>query len=287
MSKQAKPRKKRNWRKIVGTILFVLLVLSIIYSVLHIITSPPNDQTPANETPRSDYVLMLLQCTLGLIVMFLPSILDKRLSVSIPNYMYIMYFFFLYCAIYLGEVRSFFYVIPHWDTYLHAFSGAMLGALGFSLVSILNDNKKIAVQMSPKFIAFFAFCFALAAGAVWEIYEFAGDGLLGLNMQKFRLADGTLLVGHAALTDTMKDIIIDALSALAVSIVGYIGLKVQRSHPESDEGGAQESFAELAAEGVGDGVQKIRQSRADSKSAKEGAGNAPATDGDSGPHSPA
>jgi len=44
-------------------------------------------------------------------------------------------------------------------------------------------------------------------------------------MQKFRLEDGTQLIGNAALADTMKDIIIDALSALAVSLAGYIGLK--------------------------------------------------------------
>ena len=264
-----KPRKKRNWKKIVGIVLFVVLVFSIFYSVYNIITSPPNDETPANETSRSDYVLMLLQCTLGLIVMFVPSFVNKKWSIDIPNYMYIMYFFFLYCAIYLGEVRSFFYIIPHWDTYLHAFSGAMLGALGFSLVSILNDNKSVAVHLSPKFIAFFAFCFALAAGAVWEIYEFAGDGLLGLNMQKFRLADGTLLAGHAALTDTMKDIIIEALSALAVSIVGYIGLKVRRNRPDA-EGEESESVAELAVEGVED---RVRQARSERKARKDDAQN--------------
>ncbi len=255
------PRKKRDWRRIVGILLFVVLLFSIFYSVYHIIVSPPDDQTQAGETTRSDYVLMLLQCVLGLIVMFLPSFINRKWSIDIPNYMYIMYFFFLYCAIYLGEVRSFFYVIPHWDTYLHAFSGAMLGALGFSLVSILNDNKYVAVHLSPKFVAFFAFCFALAAGAVWEIYEFAGDGLLGLNMQKFRLADGTLLVGHAALSDTMKDIIIDALSALTVSIIGYVGLKVRLNRAAASDTDSAESVAELAAEGVGERVREAKERR--------------------------
>jgi hypothetical protein len=59
-------------------------------------------------------------------------------------------------------------------------------------------------------------------GAIWESYEFLGDGLLGLNMQKFKLADGTLLVGHEALKDTMYDIIIDSVSALVVVIIGYL-----------------------------------------------------------------
>ena len=118
--------------------------------------------------------------------------------INIPNYMYVLYFIFLYCAIYLGEVRNFYFVIPHWDTILHAFSGAMLGALGFSLVSILNGSKRLRLKLSPFFIALFAFCFALAAGSVWEIYEYTFDGLLTLNMQKYALEDGTLLVGRAA-----------------------------------------------------------------------------------------
>ena len=135
-----------------------------------------------------------------------------------------MYFAFLFCAIYLGEVRNFYYIIPHWDTILHAFSGAMLGAFGFTLVNILNDSERVKVTLSPAFIALFAFCFAVAVGAVWEIYEFSGDELFGLNMQKFRLSDGTELIGHKALRDTMKDIIIDTIGAAIVSLMGYFSL---------------------------------------------------------------
>jgi len=137
-----------------------------------------------------------------------------------------MYFIFLYCAIYLGEVRSFYYLIPYWDTILHAFSGAMLGALGFSLISILNNTKEIDLELSPFFISLFAFCFAVAAGAIWEIYEFSVDSLLTLNMQKYMLEDGTPLIGQEALADTMKDLIVDAISALVISTAGYIVNKI-------------------------------------------------------------
>ena len=57
-------------------------------------------------------------------------------------------------------------------------------------------------------------------GALWEIYEFSFDALLGLNMQKHTTAEGAGLVGKEALSDTMKDLIIDALAALAVAVVG-------------------------------------------------------------------
>ena len=105
------------------------------------------------------------------------------------------------------------------------FSGAMLGALGFVLIDLLNRDQKVRVSLSPFFVALFAFCFALAMGAIWEIYEYSFDGALGLNMQKFRLVDGTVLAGHKALRDTMKDIIIDALSAFGISVIGYIYAK--------------------------------------------------------------
>lgn len=218
-------KKKANIKKIIGLIVFVSLFFSIGYSLLKIITTPENaGDIGVHAHKRSDYILMLLQCLLGLLVLGLPRILERKWSFEIPNYMSTLYFIFLYCAIYLGEVHNFYYVIPHWDDILHAFSGAMLGALGFSLVTILNDSEKTKVSLSPLFVALFAFCFALAAGAVWEIYEFIGDGIFGLNMQKFRLVDGYVLSGHSALSDTMYDIIIDALAAGLVSLIGYLSL---------------------------------------------------------------
>ena len=221
-------KKERDWRKISGRFLFAILLLSIVYTIIRIIMAPSepvNSDVPVKI--KRDYVLMLLQCILGLIVMMLPSMIEHRLSIDIPNNMEVVYFIFLYCAIYLGEVRDFYYLIPHWDTILHAFSGAMLGALGFWMVSFLNERSILQMHLSPFFIALFAFCFALSAGAVWEIYEYTFDGLLSLNMQKHTMENGIPLVGRAAISDTMKDIIVDALSALGVSIWGYYQLKMQ------------------------------------------------------------
>ena len=227
---------KLDWKKIVGTFLLITLVLSLMYSIYKIIDAP-SEHMAVDESTRvkSDYVLMLVQCILGLVVMAVPSFIEKKWMISIPNYMYILYFVFLYCAIYLGEVRNFYFVIPHWDTVLHAFSGAMLGALGFSLVSTLNGSKRLKLNLSPFFVALFAFCFALAAGTIWEIYEYTFDGLLSLNMQKFALEDGSLLVGRAALADTMKDLIVDALSALIISIIGFFTIKKDKLAKDYEE----------------------------------------------------
>lgn len=55
---------------------------------------------------------MLLQCSLGMVVMFIPSLLQKKLSLTIPNYMFVLYFIFLFCAIYLGGGSRFLFYHP-------------------------------------------------------------------------------------------------------------------------------------------------------------------------------
>lgn len=214
-----------KWKDRVGQIVLVLLGISVIYAVYMLFTVPSGVPDNGFEKVKSDYVLTLLQCLVGVIVMFIPSVIEKKFSVDIPDVMEMLYFVFLFCAIYLGEVRDFYYRVPSWDLILHMFSGAMLGALGFVLVSFFNDSEKVNMQLSPIFVTLFAFCFALAAGTLWEIYEFLADGLLGTNMQKFITADREVLVGRDALADTMEDLIVDALSSLAVCIIGFFTLK--------------------------------------------------------------
>lgn len=218
-------KEKLSVKTIVGIIVFASLIGSIIYVTVRLLTS--SDISSVGQVLKSQYSLMLLQCLLGVAVMLLPGLLERKFSIDVPDYMEVMYFIFLYCAIYLGEVRSFYYYIPHWDTVLHAFSGAMLGALGYTVVSLFNDSEKVKIKLNPLFVTLFAFCFAVAAGAVWEIYEYVADGLLGLNMQKFTDVNGTVFVGRDALGDTMGDIIVDTLSAFAVTFMGYIISKIR------------------------------------------------------------
>lgn len=248
MGKAARKRERKyDAKTILSWILFASLVLSAIFTAVRLVMAPSASEAGEFDMQRSDYTLMLLQCLLGIVVMMLPSILERRWAIPIPNFIYVLYYIFLYCAVFLGEVFSFYYHVPHWDTILHVFSGAMLGALGFILVTLLNDNKRVRVELSPFFIALFAFCFAMAAGAVWEIYEYTVDTFMQLNMQKYMTEAGEILMGREALADTMEDIISDALAALAVSVVGYFSLKRERR--QIAEGAGEEGEA-----GLPDGV---------------------------------
>lgn len=94
-----------------------------------------------------------------------------------------------------------------------------MGILGFLLVYALNENEHADIHMRPRFVAMFAFVFAVAVGTLWEIFEFVMDRAVGTNMQKPTLGD------PSGLTDTMWDMIVNALGALAISALGWWYMK--------------------------------------------------------------
>lgn len=218
-------------QKIITALVFLSLLGSAVFTLVRFFAAPEtmeNVQVGNHTSTKSDYMLMVVQCLLGMAAMLLPGWLSRKWRIQIPSVMMMFYVLFLYAAIYLGEVKSFYYLIPRWDVILHGFSGFMLGCLSFSLISLLNKADGVPVNLTPAFVAVFAFSFSVMLGAVWEIYEYLMDGVMSMNMQKFILADGTVLSGHAALGDTMKDLMVDAVGALATSLVGYVSLRYDK-----------------------------------------------------------
>jgi len=71
-------------------------------------------KVPINEAgyhSLADYSLMIVECVLGLLVINIPTFLGKKFKFTVPAFLYVLYIVFLYCAIFLGEVRSFYYLI--------------------------------------------------------------------------------------------------------------------------------------------------------------------------------
>lgn len=148
-------------------------------------------------------------------VILAPVVLRERLPVRLPAEMLVVAVAFIFAALFLGEMRSYYERIWWWDIALHTTSGFLLGVFGFLMVYVLNECRSIGVSMRPRFVAFFAFLFAVAVGTVWEIFEFSMDRLFGMNMQKPMFGD------PSGLTDTMWDLIVDMLGALVVSLIGW------------------------------------------------------------------
>ena len=145
---------------------------------------------------------------IAFVILWLPPLLAKNFHIHFPLEFELLLNIFIYGSIFLGEIHSFYTRYWWWDIVLHTGSGIALGFIGFLVLYSLYQTKKIVI--SPFLLALFSFCFALALGALWEIFEFFVDMFMGTNMQK------------NGLTDTMWDLVVDAVGAFIVSVSGYL-----------------------------------------------------------------
>lgn len=151
-----------------------------------------------------------------LVLTALPFVLGNRFDVRIPAEFELMAVLFVFLSLFMGWVHGYYLRYAWWDGALHVGSGLLLGILGFTLVWALNQNPAARVHLRSGFIAFFAFTFALSAGALWEIFEYAMDVWFQADMQ------------WGGLEDTMWDLILDAGSAAFISLLGYGWLRSGR-----------------------------------------------------------
>ncbi len=202
-------------------------------------------------------------CVLTLILFMIPMVVDTKFNIKLPDALEIIILLFIFAAEILGEIQSFYTFIPNWDTMLHTINGFLMAAIGFSMIDILNSSPRFHIGMSPVFVAFVAFCFSMTVGVVWEFFEYFMDSVFQTDMQKDWIvsaissvklnADGvndtvviknitkTVISGtmngepvefvidngylDVGIIDTMKDLIVNCIGAVAFSVLGVFYLK--------------------------------------------------------------
>lgn len=202
---------------------------------------------------RGQYENAML-CILSLLLFFVPAFLEKSLQIDIPALFEIIIYLFIFAAEILGEINHYYVLIPGWDTILHTLNGFLCAAIGFSMLELLNNNSK-NIKLSPFYLSLVAFCFSMTIGVLWEFFEFGMDYFFLLDMQKdfvvksfgsvsldttglpvlvknieetiirteagreYVISGGYLDIG---ILDTMKDLIVNFIGAIVMSIFGYI-----------------------------------------------------------------
>ena len=196
-------------------------------------------------------------CILTLILFIIPFIIEHKFKIDIPDDLEIIILIFIFSAEILGELNSFYTKIPGWDTMLHTINGFIMGAIGLSLIELLNKNEKIKIKLSPIFVAIVSFCFSMTVGILWEFFEFGMDITFDTDMQKDYIVNrinsvkfdennlnkvhsieiNSLIVNgedwiskyggyiDIGLIDTMKDLFVNFIGALTFSIIGYFYFK--------------------------------------------------------------
>ena len=69
-------------------------------------------------------------CVLTLILFMMPSVLEKKLDITLPNTLEIIILLFIYAAEIMGEIGAYYVTFPYWDTVLHTLNGFLCAAIG-------------------------------------------------------------------------------------------------------------------------------------------------------------
>lgn len=195
-------------------------------------------------------------CVAMLLLLLAPSFIEKSFSVELPSVLEIIIMCFAFSHAILGEIGCFYVKVPWWDTMLHTLNGFLCAGVGFSLIDLLNRDKRFRFELSPVYVALVAFCFSMTVGVLWEFFEFGSDMIFKTDMQKDTVirsitsvaldptksntpvtVDGITSVvvngrelgvgGYLdiGLIDTMKDLIVNFIGAVVFSIFGFIYIK--------------------------------------------------------------
>lgn len=157
---------------------------------------------------------------LGIVCLPIPFIIAgiaAKKNILLPlSFEYIM-LVFIFLAQYFGEIRGFYFKFWWWDLFLHALFGCYMVIVGlYASDGIITKKNGITEKRFTFLRVFYAFCFAIALGTLWEVFEFVGDYLVKSHMVK------------GGLEDTMTDLIVKILSAFITSVIFYRKLK---KHP--------------------------------------------------------
>ena len=199
-------------------------------------------------------------CVLTLLLFMMPSLMERKLDIALPNTLEIIILLFIYAAEIMGEIGAYYVNYPYWDTVLHTLNGFLCAAIGFSLLDILNRHSEVRFHLSPLYLAIVAFCFSMTVGVIWEFFECTMDQLFFLDMQKDTvvstigsvmldptggnkitairgITDVIVVAGgkeiplglggylDIGLLDTMKDLFVNFIGAFVFSIIGYFYVK--------------------------------------------------------------
>ena len=164
---------------------------------------------------------------IALILFTLPSYFEHRFIIDIPDTLEAIILIFIFAAEILGEIGAYYQKVPFWDTMLHTVTGFLTGAIGFSLVSLLNRETD-SFNLSPFYLAFVSLCFSMFIGVMWEFIEFLFDWFLSTDMQKDTIVN-TIRTVTLDPTRSNKVVVIKGITNTAVNgtdlgINGYLDI---------------------------------------------------------------
>lgn len=187
----------QNYDNYITIIFFSFLITTLIYNIFY---------EGGNKFLR---IMITIASICGVRYIFKHTFLCKS------RFTYIATVSFMMVSMYLGNILNAYAYIPFYDKLLHFVSGILIGII--SVVIYLHFTGEYFRKLNPNFILFFSLIFVIASAGGWEIWEFCGDKIFGLQSQ------------FNSLNDTMIDMICGTVGGMISYIPIYKYFKGDRN----------------------------------------------------------
>lgn len=153
------------------------IIIASISEILFIVMAVINYDT--NQINK-----LILAAVCILIPFVITTILNKK-KIILPAYFEVVCVVFFLLTQYFGEILKFYIRFFWWDLLLHGFFGSYAVVVAWSVMhGTIAKEDKITNERFYVMKSLFACAFSIALGALWEMFEFAGDYFLKTNMVK-------------------------------------------------------------------------------------------------------
>ncbi len=144
-----------------------------------------------------------------------PSLMTRNMRLCLPWEVNLLVAVSLYLHV-MGHVGEYYILFaPYYDKLTHLVSSITVAFIAFFLAILAEHQGDVRLTRSA--VVVFILVSTLAAGAVWEIYEFVADQVFGTNLQHGNI-------------DTMSDLIVDLIGAVIGATLAAIALARAERH---------------------------------------------------------
>lgn len=206
-------------------VICTIAVLGIAAAIIVSLTEAAMQQNYKSHMNRYLYVSVIT--AFFILQIFLPKIAEKIFKVRFSPPIVCSVILLGLGGTFLGNIMNMYHRFPVWDNLMHIILGITAGLVALGLIQFSlkdgNDSSK------PLFISTMVAFSSIATSTLWEVVEFTIDILLDMNAQAYALSTGQLLVGRAALANTMHDTLLNIAGALVVAFFVYFSVKHKKT----------------------------------------------------------
>ncbi|WP_439027051.1 hypothetical protein [Haloarchaeobius sp. DT45] len=147
-------------------------------------------------------------------ITLLPAVLrrDRRFTMHVYLTLWLTGAVLFHAAGMLGPYADFVW----YDDVAHATSASVVAAVGYAAARSLDVHSE-RLRLTPWFTFLYLLLFVMAAGVLWELFEY------GVTLAAVELGQPAPLV-QSGLDDTVSDLLYDTVGALAVALFGSMYL---------------------------------------------------------------